>query len=104
MEGMKRLVSDPTHRKEIVAGGMWEYLLQGKCLLNSSIAYIYKVRIEYMEAVARVADKAGDFYAALSVHRSRDKMNISSFMQDFFRELPQVRSLFLPVYHSDHFQ
>ncbi|KAF9456687.1 P-loop containing nucleoside triphosphate hydrolase protein [Collybia nuda] len=73
MEGMKRLVSDPIHRKEIVAGGMWEYLLK-----------------DYKEAVERVADKAGDFYAALSVHRSRDKMRISTFLQDLFRELPQI--------------
>lgn len=33
MEGMKRLVSDPSHRKEIVAGGMWEYLLKGRHLI-----------------------------------------------------------------------
>lgn len=36
MEGMKRLISDDIHRKEIVAGGMWEYLLSGKTSLRAT--------------------------------------------------------------------
>lgn len=30
MEGLKRVVSDTSHRQEIVAGGMWEYLVTRK--------------------------------------------------------------------------
>ncbi len=29
MEGLKRLISRPTHRKELVAGGFAEYLTAG---------------------------------------------------------------------------
>jgi len=29
MEGLKRLVNDPTHRKEVVAGGLAQYLDAG---------------------------------------------------------------------------
>lgn len=39
MEGMKRAISDNAHRKEIVAGGMWRYMITGKrffsCLLDA---------------------------------------------------------------------
>lgn len=30
MEGLKRAVNDASHRKEIVAGGMWEYMVSGR--------------------------------------------------------------------------
>ena len=31
MEGLKRLISHSTHRKELVAGGLAEYLTTGAC-------------------------------------------------------------------------
>ena len=31
MEGLKRLISSSTHRKELVAGGLAEYLTAGAC-------------------------------------------------------------------------
>ncbi|KAF9014908.1 P-loop containing nucleoside triphosphate hydrolase protein [Cyathus striatus] len=72
-EGLKRAVSDMSHRKEIVAGGMWEYMLQ-----------------QYRHGVENIADRAGDFFEAASAHRTKDRLSISSLLQDPFKELPQI--------------
>ncbi|KAK0202956.1 P-loop containing nucleoside triphosphate hydrolase protein [Desarmillaria ectypa] len=70
-EGLKRLIINPTHRKEIVAGGMWEYLLR-----------------EYTTSVWRVGDAGGDFWPLYSSQTARD--SYLSFLQDPLRELPQI--------------
>lgn len=50
MEGMKRLVSDPSHRKEIVAGGMWEYLLKGRHLvLLDRLIYLEEISTQIIK-------------------------------------------------------
>ncbi|KDR84731.1 hypothetical protein GALMADRAFT_284753 [Galerina marginata CBS 339.88] len=48
MEGLKRMVSDPAHRQEIVAAGIASYLLQ-----------------QYRLAVSRVSTRAAHFYQAI---------------------------------------
>ncbi|KAK0432902.1 P-loop containing nucleoside triphosphate hydrolase protein [Armillaria borealis] len=70
-EGLKRLIINPTHRKEIVAGGMWEYLLH-----------------EYTTSVWQVGDAGGDFWPLYSSQKARD--SYLSFLQDPLRELPQI--------------
>ncbi|KAF8876487.1 P-loop containing nucleoside triphosphate hydrolase protein [Infundibulicybe gibba] len=82
MEGMKRAVSDSSHRKEIVAGSMWEYLLS-----------------QYRESIAKIGDRAGDFFEAASAHRTRDRLSFVSLIQDPFRELPQIVFTLRAVQH-----
>ncbi|TFK38612.1 P-loop containing nucleoside triphosphate hydrolase protein [Crucibulum laeve] len=72
-EGLKRAIAEPSHRKEIVAGGMWPYLLS-----------------QYQHGVNIIADRAGDFFEAASAHRTRDRLSFSSMLQDPFKELPQI--------------
>ncbi|KAF5355839.1 hypothetical protein D9756_004318 [Leucocoprinus leucothites] len=72
-EGLKRVVHDPEHRKEITAGGMWPYLLQ-----------------QYKLGVERLKDRAGDFWAAAATTRINDRLGILSLLQDPFKELPQI--------------
>ncbi|RDB28996.1 Lipid A export ATP-binding/permease protein MsbA [Hypsizygus marmoreus] len=73
MEGMKRTVSNAAHRKEIVAGGMREYLIS-----------------QYKESTHRIGDKARDFFDAIRIHRTQGNISLASFLQDPFRELPQI--------------
>ncbi|KAL9715679.1 hypothetical protein Ac2012v2_000122 [Leucoagaricus gongylophorus] len=72
-EGLKRVVHDPEHRKEITAGGMWPYLLQ-----------------QYKLGVERLKDRAGDFWVAAATTRVKDRLGIMSLLQDPFKELPQI--------------
>ncbi|KAJ3574984.1 hypothetical protein NP233_g1402 [Leucocoprinus birnbaumii] len=72
-EGLKRVVHDPEHRKEITAGGMWPYLLQ-----------------QYTLGVDRLKDRAGDFWVAAATTRIKDRMGVLSLLQDPFKELPQA--------------
>ncbi|KAF8955732.1 P-loop containing nucleoside triphosphate hydrolase protein [Flammula alnicola] len=73
-EGLKRAVNNPIHRKEIVAGGIAPFLLA-----------------QYREAVARISDRAGDFYEAInSDARSREGLSSSILLQELLRGLPEV--------------
>ncbi|KIL71102.1 hypothetical protein M378DRAFT_156053 [Amanita muscaria Koide BX008] len=73
-EGLKRAVNDPTHRKEIVAGGMWKYMLA-----------------QYSQGIERIADRAGDFFEVLNVRRTWAKLSVLNiFLLDPLRELPQI--------------
>ncbi|KAF8198977.1 P-loop containing nucleoside triphosphate hydrolase protein [Pholiota molesta] len=64
-EGLKATVSDPDHRKEIVA--------------------------EYRDAVARLGDRTGDFFELmLEDRRNRTSFASGILFQEFLRALPQV--------------
>jgi hypothetical protein len=40
MEGMKRMVDNPTHRKEVVAGNMSKFLTSRQCPTFSPTKYV----------------------------------------------------------------
>ncbi|KAI9507420.1 HlyB/MsbA family ABC transporter [Russula earlei] len=55
MEGLKRVINDPKHRKELVAGGLTQYLVA-----------------EYRRLANRVGSRAGDFWSVfLDSHNDR---------------------------------
>ncbi|KAG6819629.1 hypothetical protein H0H93_010049 [Arthromyces matolae] len=72
MEGMKRTVSDTAHRKEIVAGGLQQYLLE-QFKLTSGV----------------LGDRGGNFMELLRMHKV-DQVSLFSFLEDPLRELPQI--------------
>lgn len=73
LEGMKKLVSDPSHRKEIVAGGIWNYL-----------------HSQYTEGMKNLADGASDFFDTISAHRAKGGLTVAEIFSELFRELPQI--------------
>lgn len=81
-EGLKRTVIDPAHRNEIVAGGMSDHLTHA-----------------YKEAMDAVADRAGDFFEAVTIHRMYGRLSISSFLSDPLHQLPQIVFTLRAVQH-----
>ncbi|KAJ7151708.1 P-loop containing nucleoside triphosphate hydrolase protein [Mycena filopes] len=73
MVGMARVVNDPQHRKELVAGGMSEYLVSS-----------------YRAAVDRVGNQATDFFEAFRTHTVTNRLSLTAFLSDPLRELPQI--------------
>jgi ABC-type multidrug transport system fused ATPase/permease subunit len=81
-EGLKRTVIDPAHRNEIVAGGMSDHLTH-----------------TYKAAMDAVADRAGDFFEAATIHRMYGRLSISSFLSDPLHQLPQIVFTLRAVQH-----
>ncbi|KIM85375.1 hypothetical protein PILCRDRAFT_817381 [Piloderma croceum F 1598] len=73
MAGMKRVIDDSSHRQEVVAGNMAEYLAN-----------------QYRDAVRRLGDQAGDFHEIISRIRYKDRLTISALLQEALRELPMI--------------
>ncbi|KAJ8457590.1 hypothetical protein ONZ45_g18253 [Pleurotus djamor] len=73
MEGLKQLAGSSLHRKELVAGGIWEYCLS-----------LYRACLEQVGDLG-----AMDFYESLNRYRMKQKMGFSAF-QEPFKELPQI--------------
>ncbi|TFY73558.1 hypothetical protein EWM64_g10454, partial [Hericium alpestre] len=74
MEGMKRVITNPRHRQELVAGSMTEHLTK-----------------QYRKLVTRLGDRAGDFW---SLHHrwviNRRSTVIKSILREPLSELPQI--------------
>jgi hypothetical protein len=91
LEGMKKLVSDASHRKEIVAGGIWNYLHSREGFTSLLFTFIADCHYEeYTEGVKNLADRAGDFFDTISAHRAKGGLTIAELLEELFRELPQV--------------
>ncbi|KAH7884022.1 P-loop containing nucleoside triphosphate hydrolase protein [Phlebopus sp. FC_14] len=73
MQGLKHLVDNPSHRKEVVAGGLGEYATK-----------------LYREAAARVGDEAGDFPEVRRTYVVKDRLTLISILREPMRELPQI--------------
>ncbi|KAJ7102576.1 P-loop containing nucleoside triphosphate hydrolase protein [Mycena belliarum] len=71
--GMARVVHHQTHRKELVAGGLADYLLSS-----------YRVASEHL------GSQATDFFDAFHKHTVTDRLSLSAFLSDPLRELPQI--------------
>ncbi|KAJ7451050.1 P-loop containing nucleoside triphosphate hydrolase protein [Mycena latifolia] len=70
--GMARVVHDQQHRKELVAGGLADYLLSS-----------------YRGAAEHLGNQACDFYEAFHRHTVADRLSLTAFLSDPLRELPQ---------------
>lgn len=73
MQGLKHLVDNPSHRKEIVAGNLGEY-----------------VTTQFRESAKRVGDDAGEFPELRRAHTIKDRLSIASILREPMRELPQI--------------
>jgi hypothetical protein len=91
-EGLKRVVSNPVHRKEVVASGIGLYLLSG-----GNYHHVYKDIIyhptEYRRIISRVPS-AGDFFEVIAQAHLRDGFSLSILLQEIFRCLPEVCNYF----------
>ncbi|TFK76612.1 P-loop containing nucleoside triphosphate hydrolase protein [Pluteus cervinus] len=73
LEGLKRVVGDGAHRKEIVAGGIWQFLLA-----------------EYQQRAYILGDKAGSFFEAVTASRSQESLTVVALVQEILPELPYI--------------
>ncbi|KAJ7724996.1 P-loop containing nucleoside triphosphate hydrolase protein [Mycena maculata] len=71
--GASRVVHAQEHRKELVAGGMADYL-----------------HAIYRAAANRLGSNATDFYEAYQTHTITDRLSLTAFLSDPLRELPQI--------------
>ncbi|KAH9855745.1 P-loop containing nucleoside triphosphate hydrolase protein [Lenzites betulinus] len=74
MVGLKHVVNDPEHRKELIAGNLADFMTS-----------------EYKEVSERIGpDNAVDFMEMRRISRSRQRFSLLTFVQDPLRELPQI--------------
>ncbi|KAI0301013.1 HlyB/MsbA family ABC transporter, partial [Multifurca ochricompacta] len=73
MEGLKRLVSNSKHRKELVAGSLAEYLT-----------------VEYRKLVDRLGNRASDFWSVYTDTRSDRVFQPMRLLRLPLNELPQI--------------
>ena len=91
MEGLKRLVSRPTHRKELVAGGLAEYLTAGAHQIFYDSVGLADSYVEYRSLVNRLGDRASDFYSVYTNSFTYDALRPMRLLRLPLGELPQVR-------------
>ncbi|KAL1662506.1 P-loop containing nucleoside triphosphate hydrolase protein [Schizophyllum commune] len=72
-EGLKKTISTTAHRKEIVAGGLWNYMLTA-----------------YAQGIKRLGTRAGDFFDLQSELRTRDRLSLFTLLAEPLKELPQI--------------
>ncbi|KAH9030697.1 hypothetical protein EDB85DRAFT_1891504 [Lactarius pseudohatsudake] len=80
MEGLNRVVSDTRHRKELVAGGLDEFLTEG----------IINVPTEYRSLADRLRDRVKDFWSAYSSSRRNVDFAPIRLLRVPIQELPQI--------------
>ena len=89
MEGLNRVVRDTIHRKELVAGGLDEYLTEG-------VRYIFRwggianVSAEYCSLADRLGSRANEFWSAYLTYLRYPSFEPISLLKVPLKELPQV--------------
>ncbi|THH16785.1 hypothetical protein EW146_g3903 [Bondarzewia mesenterica] len=73
MEGLKRLISNERHRKELVAGNLSDALTN-----------------EYRILTDKLGDRAGDFWTLFTDYSSRHQFNLGSLIREPVKALPQI--------------
>ncbi|EGO19480.1 hypothetical protein SERLADRAFT_453452 [Serpula lacrymans var. lacrymans S7.9] len=73
MQGLKQVINDASHRKEVVAGNMSEYMTS-----------------QFRDSTSRVGDDAGDFHEMRRLYAVRDRLTFASILKEPLRELPQI--------------
>ncbi|KAF7319930.1 ABC transporter related protein [Mycena kentingensis (nom. inval.)] len=71
--GLRKFVHDQLHRKELVAGGLAEYLVDS-----------------YRTTAERLGEQATDFYDSFRLHRFGSDFNWKGLFSDPLKELPQL--------------
>jgi hypothetical protein len=92
LQGLKRVVNDPEHRKEFVAGNMANYVTQSSemMVIVNMYALLIIVSVVFRKALARVGDHADDFYETYREYRQRERFGLGMLFKDSLSELPQV--------------
>ncbi|KAI0726052.1 P-loop containing nucleoside triphosphate hydrolase protein [Fomitopsis betulina] len=73
MQGLKRVISVPDHRKEFVAGNLQDYCTSA-----------------FKEAAQRVGDEAGDFWEVRREWMDRRRLSLVSLLKEPLKEIPQI--------------
>ncbi|EMD41302.1 hypothetical protein CERSUDRAFT_109898 [Gelatoporia subvermispora B] len=73
MQGYKRIVNDPEHRKELIAGNLAEYLIS-----------------QFVAATRRLGDDDGDFRELNTERVMRGRFHLISFLKGPLGQLPQI--------------
>ncbi|KAG7093668.1 hypothetical protein E1B28_007327 [Marasmius oreades] len=73
MEGLKRTIGSSSHRKEIVAGGMWEYM-----------------HSEFLRCSKALGSKASAFFPMYNLVMVGNQFPFSQLLRAPLRELPQI--------------
>ncbi|KAG1908604.1 P-loop containing nucleoside triphosphate hydrolase protein [Suillus fuscotomentosus] len=73
MQGLQVLTFSPSHRKELVAGNLSEYITSQFC-----------------ESALRLGDDAGDFNEVYEAHSMRKFPSITTILRETMPELPQI--------------
>ncbi|KIK60401.1 hypothetical protein GYMLUDRAFT_225945 [Collybiopsis luxurians FD-317 M1] len=82
MSGLRQAIRRSVHRKEIVAGDMWEYLLS-----------------EYRRCVAALGEDVADFIETLHNHYTRRHFSVAQMLRQPLQELPQIIFTLRAVQH-----
>ncbi|KAE9391323.1 P-loop containing nucleoside triphosphate hydrolase protein [Gymnopus androsaceus JB14] len=73
LSGLRKSVSAPAHRKEIVAGNMWEYM-----------------HSEYQRCINKLGEDAGEFWDVYATWNQRRFPSFTSIIRRPLHELPQI--------------
>jgi hypothetical protein len=99
MEGLARVVRDTPHRKELVAGGLDEFLTAG---VQDSFRWrgIANVSAEYCSLADRLGSRAIDFWSAYISYLRYPTFEPISLLRVPLEELPQVRPYMYPAFSN----
>lgn len=100
-EGLKQVINNPIHRKEIVASGIGSYLLSGEHHYSYiDVIYQNALTTEYRRVISRVPS-AGDFFEVFASQVSmRDGLSLSVLFQEILHGLPEVSFIILSLQSS----
>lgn len=73
MQGLEKLVGDGSHRKELVASNLSEY-----------------ITAQFRKSVQRVGDDGGGFREIRQVHSVKKHLSVVSILREIMHELPQI--------------
>lgn len=73
MQGLEKLVDEGSHRKELVAGNLSEY-----------------ITAQFRKSAQRVGDDAGDFREVRHFHSVKQHLSVLSILRELVHELPQI--------------
>lgn len=73
MQGLEKLVDEGSHRKELVAGNLSEY-----------------ITAQFRKSAQRVGDDAGDFREVRHFHYVKQHLSVFSILRELMHELPQI--------------
>ena len=97
MEGLNRVVRDTKHRKELVAGGLDEFLTEG---VRDEFRWrgVANVSAEYCSLADRLASRANEFWTAYYASWRCPTFKPIHLLKVPLQELPQVRPLKCPAF------